>query len=504
MATVWIVTIAGWFYISNLPNQYQASAKVLVDTDSMLRPLLRGLAIQSNVSQRVQLMTRTLLSRPNLEKVARMTDLDLKAKTTGAMNSLVAQLKSSIRLIGTRNQDLYTITATHSNPETAKDIVQAVLTIFIEDTLGGARNDSDVAQKFLMQQIKEYETRLVEAETRIKKFKQENIGRMSGDGRGYFEKLQLAESELEQAKLRLREAEKRRDELKRQLSGEEPVFGFGTKGSSTNLRPHHLDNRINALRTQIDELLLVYTDQHPNVITRQEQLRDLEREREDDLKTKPQQIARPKQQLDTNPVYQQLRISLGQAEVEVSSLSVRVQEYENRVSKLKNLVNVGPELEAELKALDRDYALNKRNYNTLIARLESAKLAEEAEQTGDNVKFETIEPPRVPLAPSGPNRLLLSTVSLMAGLAVGFSLAFLLSQLRPTIYDRRTLKEVSGYPVFGVVSRYWTPELLFRKRVEFGAFLAVGTVLALVFAGVIVSQQMDIALFEQLGKILEL
>jgi hypothetical protein len=45
------------------------------------RPLLSGLAVRPNVEQQIKMMTRQMVSRPTLEKVARMTDLDVKAKT---------------------------------------------------------------------------------------------------------------------------------------------------------------------------------------------------------------------------------------------------------------------------------------------------------------------------------------------------------------------------------------------------------------------------------------
>jgi polysaccharide chain length determinant protein (PEP-CTERM system associated) len=492
MTLAWIIAITGWVYVFQIPNEYKAEAKVVVDTDSLLRPLMRGLALETNVGQRVQLMTQKLLSRPVLEKLARKTDLDIKASSPEEMNALIRQLKSSIKFQGTKRQDLYTISATHANPETAKVIVQALLTIFIEDTLGNTRQDTDVAEKFLMQQINEYESRLIEAENRIKKFKQENVGNMPAQGGGYFDQLHTVQSQLEQAQLQLREAQNMRDELKRQLAGEEPVFGFGTTTSQQQQQySHPLDEQIRQLRKQIDDLLLVYTEQHPNVIARKEKLAELEREREKDLKNMPKSVAHTTQQIETNPVYQQLKISLGQAEAQVSSLAVRVQEYENRVNELRQKINTVPEIEAKLKSLNRDYELNKKNYDSLVARLESVKLSEEVEQTGDDVKFETIDPPRVPENPVGPNRFFFNSIALIGGLAVGLGLAFLLSQIRPAIYDRHTLKLVSGFPVFGVVSRFWTPELLFKKRVEFTVFISVGFVLVLAYGGVLLLEYSD-------------
>ena len=78
---VWMVSIAGWIKVSTLPDDYQSSARVFVDTQSILKPLLSGMTSLPNVQQQVSIMSRTLLSRPNIERVMRMIDLDINVKT---------------------------------------------------------------------------------------------------------------------------------------------------------------------------------------------------------------------------------------------------------------------------------------------------------------------------------------------------------------------------------------------------------------------------------------
>jgi len=484
MLLAWVIPIIGWVVVAKMPDQYEASARVLVDTDSILRPLLRGLTVETNVQQRLSMMTRTLLSRPNLEKVARMTDLDLQAKTPDEMEMLLDELSKKIRINSSRGANLYTISYNHSDPQMVRDIVKSLLTIFVENTLGDTRQDSDAAQKFLGQQILVYEKRLIEAENRIKEFKRKNVALMPRAGQDYFELLQDSRAQLEQSQLELEEAINRRDELRRQLVGEEPVFGFG----NTKSIAHHLDGRISKLEERLDELLLQFTEEHPDVIAVRKMLENMENQREKDQKSPLARMQSGNQSMEQNPVYQQTKISLGQAEANVVSLQTRVKEYTQRVNGLASKVDTIPEIEAQLKSLNRDYTLNKTNYDTLISRLESAKLSERAERTGDDVKFKVVDPPRVPLAPSGPNRLLFDSLALVAGIAFGIGLAFLLSQIRPAFYDQRTLQEFAGVPVFGVVSRLWTPGLLRRKRLEFAAFVSVGIVLLFVYASVMILQ----------------
>ena len=108
MLVAWLVSVIGWGIVYQLPDKYEANARVHVDTQSMLQPLLRGLTIGTNSSQRVQLVTRTLLRRPNMEKLARMTDLDLTALTPTDMEELLDDLEDDITISSTREKDLYT------------------------------------------------------------------------------------------------------------------------------------------------------------------------------------------------------------------------------------------------------------------------------------------------------------------------------------------------------------------------------------------------------------
>ena len=246
LVVVWIIALAGWLVVQQVPESYVGSARVYVDSNNVLRPLLQGLAIQPNVNQRVAMMSRTLLSRPNLEKVMRMTDLDLQVQTDREKEELLTDLRDSISLTADRtNESLYTIEVNDERRDTAKRITQALITVFIEGGLSGKREDSAGAQDFLDQQIAEYEKRMAEAENRLAMFKQKYLGALPGESGGYYERLDQAKQDLSTAQLQLKEMENRRDELQRQVDGEEPVFMSSGAGAVAVSSP--LDARIQAL-----------------------------------------------------------------------------------------------------------------------------------------------------------------------------------------------------------------------------------------------------------------
>ena len=503
----WIICLIGWAVVYRMPDQYQASARVFVDTQSVLRPLLQGLAVSVNPDAQIGLMTRTLLSRPNLEKIARNADLDIYAQNTEALDNLLNGLQKRIQLASAGRENLYTITFIDRDPQLAKKVVQAVVTVFVENLLGETRQDTDTAQRFLEKQITEYEGRLTEAENRLKNFRIKNVGLMPSEGQSYYVRLQTASADLETVKLELNQAESRRNSLLQQIGGEEPTFGIGPQpGIAGPAGPAGdpslpIDARIQSLEQKLDELLLKYTERHPDVGILKQTIDDLRKQREEELAQYRASMAANAAVsaasnnaglgfgpagVDANPVYQQLKVALAQEEANVASLQARLAEYEKRYKELQDQVNTIPQVEAALAALNRDYDINRKKYDELVARRESARLSQQAEQTNQDIRFRIIDPPRVPLEPSGPNRPLLISGVLLGGLGAGGALAFLLAQIWPTFDSRRSLLHATQIPVFGSVSAVLSPAAARRQRWMLLSYLALGCGLLMFYGGLLV------------------
>ncbi|MBU0603291.1 MAG: chain length-determining protein [Gammaproteobacteria bacterium] len=479
LVVAWVVGIAGMGVVLVLPDQYQASAKIYVDTQSILRPLMSGLAVQPNLDQQINMLSRTLISRPNIEKLIRMADLDIEAKTKKERDNLIDELIGSVKLSSSGRDNLYFVSYRDEKPVRAQKVVQAMVTLFVESGLGSKRQDTDQARKFIEEQIKAYEAKLLEAENRLKEFRLKNLERPGGGQKDYFGSLGEVQAQLNQAQLELREASNSRDALKRQLLGEEPTLSADTSlpgvampgGPSTA----DIDMRISTMKNDIENLLQRFTEKHPDIVQLRARIKSLEKERADLIAKyeadsakaaetntpMPASAAQGSPQMP-NPVYQQIKVALASAEASVASLTARVAEYQGRMDKLKQSSRMVPELEAEFSQLNRDYEVHKSNYNNLVSRRESASISEEMDATGV-AEFRLIEPPRVAPEPVAPNRLILLTVVLVVAVVVGAGASFAVSQLRPVFHDGRALAEVAGVPVLGSVSMLLAAD---RKRYE--------------------------------------
>jgi len=473
LIVAWIVGAVGVVAVLRIPDKYEASARIYVDTQSILKPLMSGLAIEPNLDQQIMILSRTLISRPNVEKLIRMADLDLNIKSKPAQEALADDLMKSLTIKSTSRDNLYTLAYNDPEPERAKRVVQSLASIFVESSLGDKRKDTDSAKKFIDDQIQVYQKKLEEAENRLKEFKLKNISTQAADGKDYFGRIGEVSAVLERSKLELREAENSRDALKRQIVGEEPSLLPDTPETTAGISLPEIDGRIDAMKRNLDGLLQRFTEQHPDVVGTRRMIKELEEQKREEIATRKKAAPTSSASLgNNNPVYQQLKISLGENEAIVASLRTRVAEYQSRYNLLRDSVKMIPQIEAEFTQLNRDYDINKKNYESLVIRRESAAMSGEMDASAGGVDFRLIDPPRVSPQPVSPNRLLLLPLTLLLALAAGLFVPFAASQIRPVFFDARALREVTGLPLLGTVSKRIEDSAKLAEKKDFRRFIA--------------------------------
>ncbi|MDN4504267.1 lipopolysaccharide biosynthesis [Alteromonadaceae bacterium BrNp21-10] len=460
----WLICPVGWSLVATMPDVYRSSARVFVDTNSLLRPMLQGLAMYSDPQQQVSLVARTLLTRPTLEKIAREADLDITAKNQSELDRIIDGLKSNIRLSGTSDKNNYTISYSSQNPVLAQKIVQITLNEFVETSLGSSRKDGDSAEDFLDKQIKEYEQRLLEAEQRVADFKRSRMERTPFGVNNYYSQMENEKSQLAQAELSLSELNSQLDTINEQLSSGQPIINSGELVDNPNISSSY-DNRIRSLQARVDEMLIQYTELYPEVVKTNLLIERLQEERKKELialseaATNNASLNRYGNPTD-NPITQGIKIKAANIESEISSLKVRIEAYKVNVKKLEEKVNLVPQIEAESQALNRDYSIIKSKYMTMLQRKDAAEMSRKIDASVDDVQFRILEPPRLPKKPSGSTRLVFYTVTLIFGFGVGAAIAFLISLINPVVFSPYQLTQHFSVPILGAVSHFDAKRLI--------------------------------------------
>ena len=477
IAVAWIVGVIGAGVVLRVPDKYEASARIYVDTQSILKPLMSGLAVQPNVDQQVGMLSRTLITRPNVEKLIRMADLDLSSTSKAAQDGLIDRLMSTLQIKSTARDNLYTLSYQDPSPDKAKRVVQSLVSIFVESSMGDSRKDTDAAKKFINEQIRTYETKLEAAEARLKEFKLKNIdAQTSSGGTDIAGKLGEISTQLSQARLELREAENARDAAKTQLQNEKSQnASISSKSllqeSAQSFATPEIDVRIENQKRNLDSLLQRYTEQHPDIVSARKLIKELEEQKRKEIQElRKTALSNPVSASNNSLATQELSRMLATSEVQVASLRARVAEYSTRYEKARESMKTAPQTEAEYAQLNRDYVINKKNYEDLVARRESASLSGDLESAAGVADFRLIDPPRVSPKPVAPNRLLLLLLALAVALAAGGFSSFAASQLRPVFHDARTLRSVINLPLLGVVTLVMNDGARRKERTELKYF----------------------------------
>jgi polysaccharide chain length determinant protein (PEP-CTERM system associated) len=480
----WLVAVLGAIGVSMLHDRFEASARVYVDTKSVLRPLMRDLAVEPDLDQTVGLLARTLITRPNAEVLVDKSFPEARRAPPEEREQMVERLMGDIRIASSGRDNVFNFSYRGTDPETTRLVVANLVSLFLASDTGNKQRDAQAARDFIDEQIKNYESRLAEAENRLKEFKLRNLGVTDTSGKDYFARMTALTEEMSKLSVELRAAEQSRDALRRELGGETESLVPETLASSS-VQTSEYDARLEAQRKQLDELLRRYTDQHPDVVATKHLIASLEADREREIDARRKAAAgKPAAPLPggANSTQQQIRLALAQSEAEVASLRVRAGDMQARLAQLRASATRVPQIEAEMAQLNRDYEVIKGAYQTMVSRREKAALSEDVDATR-SAQFQIIDPPRTEPKPVFPNRPVLSVLVVFLALVAGIAATFLAANLSPTFDSARLLGEATHRKVLGSVSMVMNATTLRQARVEkMGFGSALGSLL--VAAGV--------------------
>jgi polysaccharide chain length determinant protein (PEP-CTERM system associated) len=494
-----VIAVVGWAIVFALPDRYAAEARVFVDTRTALKPALQGLTLDQNVDAQINYVRQSLLEGPQLEKIATETGVlpplgTIDERTRARILDIFGN-RVILTAVNAGNQGddrntagmVYGFQYMEPSRERALKVVDTLLNTFVREILGGKREGAEQAQNFLQTQIKDYEQRLSVAEDKLANFKKRNVGLMPSDQGGYFAQLQKETDDEKKTETDLSIAVSRREELNKQLHSESVVSAAGTGAGTTNSGSGgDTLSRIQETQAKLDELLLKYTDQHPDVIATRATLAELKQRRTVELESlrRGDAGAIATSGAGKNPVYQSMQLELNKVDVEIAALRREVAQHQSTVADLRQHLNSAPQVEAEFQQLNRDYDVNKAQYNALLESYQKARLGERADNAG-SVRFEVVLPPTAPLLPAWPNRMSLLALIWLGSLAAGGAAAYGLHIMRPIVSSVHAVNAMTEFPVLGAVGQAFPK---FARKAVWGRalrFTAAGIALFALFIGVL-------------------
>jgi polysaccharide chain length determinant protein (PEP-CTERM system associated) len=483
VATAWIIALCGWVVVHRISDRYEATVRLWVDTQSVLKPLLAGMTVQPNVQQLVGMLSRTLVSRPNLDKVIGMAGMESEVKTPEQRESLITSLSRAITVVPATD-GTFTIAYADDRPERAELVVQSLLTLLVERHRSDQRKDSEAAQAFIDEEIKTSKEKLDAAEKAMIEFKRQQLLAASPRGDHAVQMASL-ETTLRDLAVDLKTAQVARDTLKSDSRNQAEIPDLLSDHSAETVANPELDARIKDLEQKLDALRLRYTDEHPDVVAMVRTIAQLEAQK---MEAQKKAEAKPRSSslraARTPDLFLgQSRLALATAESNIANLEARIAEYSKRYEELKSAAIAAPVIDLGYAHLSRDYEMAKNAHTSLLSRREMARISDKMESAAVT-NFRVVEPARVSPTPKWPNRPRWNSAVLLVALGGGIALAYLLSQLMPTIRDERRLREVSGVQVLATVLKDWTDTEKRQRIRDVVAFLMCFVTLLSAYAAV--------------------
>lgn len=450
IALACLLSLAGWVGVYLMSDIYMSKARVHMDSESVLRPLMKNMAVQYDINTMVRVMQQLMFTRPNLEQIITIAELD-KGVDESAFLNLLESLKKDITIKPSVNKDVFDITYSAKSPVLAQRVVQAVLTVFSEQTQKKTLGDANSAQQFIVEQIQEYETRLRNSEKAKEEFQHANADLLS-KGENQVSGLQNLKGELQSALTANGQALSRKNVLASQIQDiSNSSEDWRDQAGAEEISPGNA--RIESLKDKRTEMLLKYTESHPSVKYIDKLINALEQQELADnpvVGKKPSAVLSPQKM--SNPYVQNLKIALDTADAEVASTQALISSLKSQIDQMNSDWNKRLTVETEMKSLNRDYDTINKKYAELLERREQAQITGRIDDETSSLKFKIADPPDKPLKPSSPNRKILYSVIFVVALAAGFGLAFLINLLRPVILATSQLSKVTGFPVLGEIS----------------------------------------------------
>lgn len=440
-----------------IPKRYTSSTTILVEDRNIIAPLMEGRAVATSVVDRASILKEVAFSRKVMDEILVTGGWMQEKPDALEQEKLIEKIVGRTAMTNPRT-NLIQINYSDSDPERAYQITKRYADLVILESLSAKERESSEAYQFIDSQVRQYHSKLTEAETLLESYRNANPDARPGVEADVNARIGELRRVVETARLELIDLRSQQSALESQLSGESEI-------STVQTRSGQFRARLVELQAQRDQLMLTYTDQHPDVVRVQYQIRDLEDELRKEESRREMRKSQSPDSLDGtaayNPLYAELRSRLAEASRTSTATAARVDTAQSLLEEELERSRRIASSESALAELTRDYEVNRDLYQDLLKRRENARVSMnlDAEQRG--LSFRIQEPAAMPLLPSGLRTMHLAGGGLLLGLLAPLGLLFGVVKYDPRVRSPRQIERDAGVKVLSTMPAYRTQQ---RRR----------------------------------------
>lgn len=447
-----VATAAGIAALKIIPKRYESTTTIRMEKSQLINPLTRGLAVSSEMDDRLRGIREEILSRDYFDKIIARLALEPQNAAPLQHEELVQRMMKQTEITTKqREADTFQVTYSGKDPKEVRDVTNLLAGIFIEDSLSNKAGEAGSAVEFLQGQLEVYRKKLEESEAALRQFTEKNVDQLPSNRAAQLSRIEQLRAMLIEVQNSLRQARMQRDLLRRQSLPAGSLLQEDASAAGALLVANPLQSQLQEKEAQLRRLLVDYSETYPDVAALKAEIAGMRRELEQHPTVPASQASSSRQ-----PSVQDA-MSLGQLqqlEIQVGALTAREQQMSQELARYERRVKGIPEVEQELARLERDYAVNNDIYNNFLRRLEEAKVSKELEASKKGEVFRILQAAALPLTPSRPKPLQTVLAGVAGGLGLSALLVFLLAQLDSSFQTVEDVQKLLGLKVLAGIPRH--------------------------------------------------
>lgn len=440
---VCISLFAGLYLSLTLDKEYRAITTILVEAQRVPEAFVRSIVVDSTKKQ-IATISQQIMSRTNIERIIKKFGLAKgKEDKEMFMEDLVANIRGRINVDvkrSGREPGAFTISFYGKDPIIVRDITNELASSFIDRNLELRESQVLGTSNFLDSELDDMRKKLEEKENALREYRFRYLGELPDQLGTNLKMIERLETQLSDKETQLREAK----ENYRLLSA----------GSDTVAGPSSIDK----MRAQLADLLLRYTENHPDVIRLKKQIAELEK-----IESSQNTVSNGS---DGSPLNFRSSSAKSDLQRRILNLEQEVAQIKGKIDEHEKRVEATPKHEQDLLIIERDYDNIQKAYNSLLKRKLEAEIAVNMERKQKGQQFKIIDPARKPFRAFKPDMKKLFLVSVAAGLAIGIGLVFAFEFLRPVFKVASEIEGMLGVDVLSTIPSIQSPRSIALRKVN--------------------------------------
>ena len=436
------ITAGVYAWVRTLPNQYRSDTLILVVPQRVPENYVKS-TVTTRIEDRLQSIQQQILSRTRLERIIQDFNLYADARKTAIMEDVVERMRGNISVQVVKG-DAFRVSFTSDEARTAMRVCERVASLFIEENLRDREVLAEGTNQFLEAQLEDARRRLIETERKVEEYKRTYAGELPEQRDANMQGLHNVEMQLQSLTEAMNRDRDRRLVVERLLGDAESPDAEppGPTGPPPPIGPDGLPvgataaQQLEAAQTTLQGMQTRLTPQHPDILRMKRVIADLQKKADAEALAKPVSPARPVM----TPAERLKKSRIAEMKAEIDKIDKQLvvrQELEQRLrtsmATYQKRIEAAAARQSDLIELTRDYQTLQATYTGLLGKKEDSKVAANLERRQIGEQFKILDPARLPERPTSPNRPRLQSLGLAAGIGFGVALMALIEYLDKTI-----------------------------------------------------------------------